>query len=790
MFESWRAHPDSVDDSWKTYFRSIEERVRAPARAMQSAQSQSLQTQTDFSQVSYVEDQWRISRLVSAYRSLGHFLANIDPLGLRKDNQARLSELSLEYYGFTTDDMDRRFALGSDILPHFATQGQDSMTLREIIAACESVYCGNYGVEYQHIPDPEKRNWLRERLEVPKPINFSTEEKRRIFDSLVWTTTFDRFMAFKYPSEKRFGIAGVECLGPAMTSVIDQSADVHGIENIVIGSCHRGRLAMLGTVWGKPREAIFAEFDNRMISSLPIVTGDPKYHLGYNGQRTSPGGRDVSLNYLAIPSHLEAVDPVATGSAYATQRLLGDKDKTRAMCLALHGDAAFTGQGVVYETIGLARLDAYQVGGTVRILVNNQIGFTTDADASRSTPYASDIAKFVDAPIIHVNADDVEAVTFACRLAADWRARFHDDIVIDLVCYRKVGHNDIDQPSFTQPIMYKQIADQIPPLEQYIKKLVDEGTLTATEIEEQRKSIWGQINREFDASKNYEPERQNFPLGWDALPTPSDLAAKVYHQRPTAVQHATLKSIAEKANSAPPGFELHSNLQRVLAGRLSNFNKGSIDWSMAEALAFGSLCLEGHHVRLTGQDVQRGTFSQRHSVLHHQATGEKYVPLNDLAPSQGVYQASNSPLSEYGAMGFEYGVTLADPNSLVIWEAQFGDFTNNSQVVIDQFIFTGETKWLDRSGLVLSLPHGYDGQGAEHSSARLERFLMLCDGDGRSWPSEEALDRQHQDSNVSVVYMTSPANYFHVLRRQLSRDYRKRKSHFLRSPISEGSVIN
>ncbi|KAH7159610.1 thiamine diphosphate-binding protein [Dactylonectria estremocensis] len=749
-------------------------------------------------QASQVQDHLKVVQLVSAYQSLGHHVANIDPLGLRKNGQGvhagRPSELDPFHHGFSAADLDRQFGLGPDILPEFAAQGRDSMTLREIVASCESVYCGNFGVEYQHIPEANKREWLRKRLEVPTPFRFSKDEKRRILDSLIWSTSFERFIATKFPTEKRFGLDGAEGLAPGITSLIDRSADVHGIDDVIIGSCHRGRLTMLGTVYGKPREAILSEFAGRVKTDFPGMAGDVKYHLGHDGHRVTPDGRRVGISLIANPSHLEAVDPVATGSAYATQERQGDKERKRTMCLALHGDAAFAGQGVVYETLGLSRLDDYQVGGTIRVIVNNQIGFTTDVECSRSTPYASDLAKYINSPIIHVNADDVEAVTFVCQLAADWRAEFQEDIVIDLVCYRKFGHNEFDQPTFTQPMMYKHVSSQTPVIETYTNKLVNDGTFTAAEIEDQKKWVWDRLNENFDTSKTYVSERRAFPPAWDSLPSPTELASEQFPVTPTAVEHSILQPIANKVSSVPEGFELHPNLQRILAGRLSGFDEGSVDWSTAEALAFGTLCLEGHSVRLTGQDVQRGTFSQRHSVLHNQSTSDTWTPLNNLSPDQARFQAINSPLSEFGALGFEYGVTLADPKPLVMWEAQFGDFANNTQVILDNFIVAGESKWLDRSGIVLSLPHGFDGQGAEHSSARLERFLLMCNEEGRSWPADESkIDRAHQDCNVEVVYMTSPANYFHVLRRQLKREFRKPLVIFfskslLRHPICRSDI--
>ncbi|KAK7422780.1 hypothetical protein QQX98_001340 [Neonectria punicea] len=804
MHESWKLAPDSVHVSWRTYFRNMEDLTKSPDQAVQlppgflSSRDPALKAGFGLSQSSQARDYLKVAQLVLTYQSQGHHIANVDPLGLRKKGQGlhaeRPSELDPAHHGFRAADLDRQFTLGPDILPSFAVEGRDSMTLREIVAACESVYCGSYGVEYRHIPDAGKREWLRERLEVPTPFRFSQDEKRRILNSLIWSSSFERFIATKFPTEKRFGLDGAEGLAPGITSLIDRSVDVHGIEDIVIGSCHRGRLTMLGTVYGKPREAILAEFAGRVKTDFPGMAGDVKYHLGHDGHRITAGGRHVGLSLLANPSHLEAVDPVATGSAYALQELQGDKERKRTMCLALHGDAAFAGQGVVYETLGLSRLNAYQVGGTIRVIVNNQIGFTTDVECSRSTPYASDLAKYIDAPIIHVNADDVEAVTFVFQLAADWRAEFHEDIVIDLVCYRKFGHNEFDQPTFTQPMMYKHVSSQTPTTEIYVDKLVRESTFSAAEIEDQKKWVWDRLSENFEASKTYVSERQKFPAAWSSLPSPASLASEQYPITSTAVDHSILKPIADKVSSVPEGFELHPNLQRILAGRLQGFDEGSVDWATAEALAFGTLCLEGHPVRLTGQDVQRGTFSQRHSVLHNQATGATWTPLSNLSPDQAHFQTSNSPLSEFGALGFEYGVTLADPKPLVMWEAQFGDFANNTQVIIDNFIVAGESKWLDRSGLVMSLPHGFDGQGAEHSSSRLERFLLMCNEEGRSWPVDEAsIDRAHQDCNIEIAYMTSPANYFHLLRRQLKREFRKPLVIFfskslLRHPICRSDI--
>lgn len=742
----------------------------------------------------------KVQQLVRAYQSRGHYHAKTDPLGIRINaadirpgaadaGERRPVELLPEHYGFTEADMDRQFKLGPGILPRYSNESCTSMTLRDIITACEATYCNTYGIEYLHIPDRRKCDWLRDRLEVPRPIRPTREEKLRILDGLIWGSSFERFLAAKFPNEKRFGLDGSEGLVPGVMSVIDRSADAHGVENITIGSCHRGRLTMLGTVYGKAPEAIFAEFAGRVRADMIRgMAGDVKYHLGHDGHRTTPDGRRVELSLLANPSHLEAVDPVATGKAFATQALVGDEDKKRSMCLTLHGDAAIAGQGVVYETLGLSRLPAYDVGGTVRLIVNNQVGFTTDVHFSRSTPYASDIAKAIDAPIFHVNADDVESLVFLCQLAADWRATFHSDCIVDIVCYRKYGHNEFDQPSFTQPLMYQKVAAQTPTLEKYTQKLVDEGSFTPEEIEKQKQFVWHRLSQIYEASKEYVSERTQFGAAWKVLKSPRELMEQVLPPVSTALSQDVLTHVGDKATSTPDRFQLHPNLDRIIQGRKAAFKSGSVDWSTAEALAFGTLCLEGHPVRLTGQDVQRGTFSQRHAVVHDQANGASWTPLNNLSENQAPFAVENSPLSEFGALGFEYGFTLADPNSLVMWEAQFGDFANNTQVIIDNFLTAGETKWLDRSGLVLSLPHGYDGQGAEHSSARIERFLMLCSEEGRVWPAEAERERAHQDANIQILYMTTPANYFHALRRQMRRQFRKRTSHceslsFHRSPL-------
>jgi 2-oxoglutarate dehydrogenase E1 component len=783
MYSSWKAEPDSVHVSWRTYFRNMEDRRFPASQAFQpppgliSSRQSKGTPNLSVSQVTEMAIQAKVQKLVTAYQSHGHYRAKIDPLGLNSSAQTNPRELDPAFYGLTEADMNQAVTLGPEILPSMITDQRKTMTLREVIAASEAMYCGNYSAEFLHISDGKKRDWLRQRLEVLNAVAFTFDEKRRILDSLLRATALERFLAFKFPNDKRFGLDGSESLAPGIDALLNRSTDVHGIESFVVGSCHRGRLTMLSSVWGKPTEDLFAEFAGRVRSDLRGMVGDVKYHHGYDGERTSAGGRQAAVSVLANPSHLEAVDPVATGQAHATQRL-HDGGKDKVMCVALHGDAAIAGQGVVYETLGLSQLEAYNVGGTVRVVVNNQVGFTTEVHHSRSTPYASDVAKYIDAPVFHVNGNDVESVVFVCQLAADWRAEFGTDCIVDIVSYRRFGHNELDQPSFTQPLMYQTIKAQKPTLELYIDQLVEEGSFVREEIEAQKAWFQERLEAMFTTSKNVTSARTNFPPAWKSLPTPEEASSQVLSlSEPTAVEEQVLQRIGNQITTIPEGFNPHSNLRRILSSRRDAISSDVIDWTTAEAMAFGTLSLEGHPIRLTGQDVQRGTFSQRHAVLHDQVTGHTYMPLNNMEASQGPVTIENSPLSEFGVLGFEYGVSLADPMSLVMWEAQFGDFANNAQVIIDNFIAAGQAKWLDRSGVVLSLPHGYDGQGAEHSSARLERFLMLCGEEGRVWP--ENLERGPQDANMSVVYPTTPANYFHLLRRQQKRKFRRRKLSYL-----------
>ncbi len=576
-----------------------------------------------------------------------------------------------------------------------------------------------------------------------------------VLDRLIWSESFEKFIASKYPNEKRFGLEGCEALIPGMKALIDRSVE-HGVKHVTIGMPHRGRLNVLANVIRKPIEAILNEFSGAEEDD-DLPAGDVKYHLGANYVRPTPSGKKVSLSLVANPSHLEAEDPVVLGKTRALQHFEQDEGThNTAMGVLLHGDAAFAGQGVVYETMGLHNLPNYGTGGTIHLIVNNQIGFTTDPRFSRSTPYPSDIAKVIDAPIFHVNGDNVEAVNFVCQLAADWRAKWKKAVVIDIVCYRRYGHNETDQPSFTQPRMYKAIEKHPSPLTVYSNFLVGRQTFTEADIEEHKKWVWGMLEKAAAGAKDYVPTSKEWlSASWQGFPSPKRLAEETLPTATTGLHEKSLKRIGKVLSTFPEGFTPHRNLARILSTRGKTIDEGkNIDWATAEALAFGSLLFDKIHVRLSGQDVERGTFSQRHAVVHDQENEQQYIPLNNLGSNQARFVVCNSSLSEYGTLGFELGYSLVSPDALTIWEAQFGDFANGAQVIIDQFLASGEKKWLQRTGLVMSMPHGFDGQGPEHSSGRLERFLQLCDDHPDIFPTSEKIERQHQDCNMQIVYAT------------------------------------
>ncbi len=687
--------------------------------------------------------------LIRAYRMRGHLHANLDPLGLEppKDHE----ELDPRSYAFTEADYDRPIFLDHVL-------GLEYATLREIIAILRRTYCQTLGVEFMHISNPAQKGWIQARIEGRgKEITFTREGKRAILNKLVEAEGFEKFSDTKFTGTKRFGLDGAEATIPALEQIIKRGGAL-GVKEIVMGMAHRGRLNVLAQVMGKPHRVIFHEFKGGSMTPEDVEgSGDVKYHLGASSDREFDGNR-VHLSLTANPSHLEIVVPVALGKVRAKQDQLGatPDDRTMVMPLLIHGDAAFAGQGVIAECFGLSGLRGHRTGGSVHFIVNNQIGFTTYPRYARSSPYPSDVAKMIEAPIFHVNGDDPEAVVFAAKVATEFRQKFQKPVVIDMFCYRRFGHNEGDEPSFTQPLMYKAIRSHPSTLEIYSKKLIAEGVVTEGEVAKMLADWRARLDAEFEASQGYRPNSADWLDGrWAGFKAAAD--ADDPRRGHTGVPMDVLKDIGGKLTTVPTDFHLHRTIQRFLDNRKKAIDTGEgIDWSTAEALAFGALLVEGHPVRLSGQDSERGTFSQRHSVLTDQEDETRYIPLNQLRDPQGRFEVINSMLSEEAVLGFEYGYSTAEPNALTLWEAQFGDFANGAQVVFDQFISSGERKWLRMSGLVCLLPHGYEGQGPEHSSARLERFLQMC-----------------AEDNMQVANCTTPANYFHVLRRQLKRDIRK-----------------
>ena len=688
--------------------------------------------------------------LIRAYRIRGHLIADLDPL---KQTKPKLHpELDPATYGFSDADMDRPIYIDNVL-------GLESATLREILEILKRTYCGTFAVEFMHISDPEQKSWIQQRIEgKDKEIQFTPEGKRAILLKLIEAEGFENYLHTKYTGTKRFGLDGGEAMVPALEQIIKRGGAL-GVKEIVIGMPHRGRLNVLAAVMGKPYFHIFHEFSGGSVTPQEVDgSGDVKYHLGASSDRAFDGNK-VHLSLTANPSHLEAVDPVVLGKARSKQDRIDaggvEAPRTHVMPLLLHGDAAFAGQGVVAECLGFSGLRGYRAGGAIHFIVNNQIGFTTAPKFSRSSPYPSDVAKMVQAPIFHVNGDDPEAVVYAAKVATEFRQKFSLDVVIDMFCYRRFGHNEGDEPSFTQPVMYRKIRAHKTTREIYAARLEAEGVVEPGYAEAERQRFKKRLEDEFDAAKGFKPNKADWLDGqWSGFVPPMDDDRR----GDTAVDFATLKKIGERITSYPDGFKVHKTLQRVLDDRRACVvDKGAdIDWATAEALAFGSLVLDGFGVRLSGQDSRRGTFSQRHAVFIDQETEKTFTPLNHLKGARTTFEVHDSSLSEFAVLGFEYGYSLANPKFLVLWEAQFGDFANGAQVIFDQFLSSGERKWLRMSGLVCLLPHGYEGQGPEHSSARLERFLQLCAQD-----------------NMQVANCTTPANYFHILRRQMRRNFRK-----------------
>jgi 2-oxoglutarate dehydrogenase E1 component len=769
LYSRYLEDPDAVDDSWRQFFADLAEEAPGVLKELEGpawsrersrvignghtaiagnghaapAVAAVAPAGVDAQQATL--DALRALTLIRAYRVRGHLIADLDPLGL-----AGLSshpDLDPATYGWAEGDYDRPIFVNGVL-------GFRTATLREILAALKATYCGHVGIEYMHMQELEQRQWIQARVEVPRnQTEFTKTGKRAILQRLTEAELLERFLDRRYTGTKRFGLEGSEALIPALEQVIKRGGQL-GMKELILGMPHRGRLNVLTNMMGKPFAALFSEFQGNPANPADVQgSGDVKYHLGTSTDRDFDGNT-VHLSLTANPSHLEAVDPVVLGKVRAKQRQRGDTSRDAVVGLLMHGDAAFAGQGLVAESLELSELKGYRSGGTIHFIVNNQIGFTTSPSYARSSPYPSDVAKGIQTPIFHVNGDDPEAVVHVARIATEFRQRFKKDVVVDMFCYRRHGHNEADEPAFTQPIMYRAIADHPTTRQIYAKRLVEEGVVTEAEAEAMVNDFMAYLDTQFDAAKSYRPNKADWLEGaWSGL----EVASGDARRGETAVAVATLKQVGQALSTVPDGFNVNRKIARQLEAKKKAIETGEgIDWSTGEALAFGTLCAEGTYVRLSGQDSGRGTFSQRHAVLVDQETEERYVPLNHVSAGQAAFEVIDSPLSEQAVLGFEYGYSLADPHALVLWEAQFGDFANGAQVIIDQFISSGEAKWLRMSGLVMLLPHGYEGQGPEHSSARLERFLQLCGED-----------------NLQVCNITTSANYFHALRRQIRRNFRK-----------------
>tara|TARA_R110002073_G_scaffold61458_1_gene154569 strand:- start:99 stop:3062 length:2964 start_codon:yes stop_codon:yes gene_type:complete len=783
LYARYASDPNAVDESWQAFFKSLgdapgDARAEAagpswgrndwppvpnddltaaldgqwPAEPKAAADKIKAKAQEKGVEVSEqqirnaVLDSIRALMIIRAYRIRGHLVADLDPLGMR--DKTPHPELDPASYGFTAADMDRPIFIDNVLGLEIASMGQ-------ILDIVRRTYCGTFALQYMHISNPEEAGWLKERIEgYGKEIAFTKEGRKAILSKLVEAEGFEKFLHVKYMGTKRFGLDGGESLVPAMEQIIKRGGAL-GLRDIVIGMPHRGRLSVLANVMSKPYRAIFNEFQGGSFKPEEVDgSGDVKYHLGASSDREFDGN-SVHLSLTANPSHLEAVNPVVLGKVRAKQDQLNDTDRTAVMPILLHGDAAFAGQGVVAECFALSGLRGHRCGGTMHIVVNNQIGFTTAPHFSRSSPYPTDNALVVEAPIFHVNGDDPEAVVHAAKVATEFRQKFRKDVVLDIICYRRFGHNEGDEPMFTNPVMYKEIKSHKTTLTLYTERLVKDGLIPEGEIEDMKAAFQAHLNEEFEAGKDYKPNKADWLDGkWSHLDRDKE---DNYQRGETAIKPATMAEIGRALTTAPDNFPIHKTVGRLLDAKREMFENGAgFDWATAEALAFGSLTAEGFPVRLSGQDSARGTFSQRHSALINQENEDRYYPLNNIRAGQARFEVIDSMLSEYAVLGFEYGYSLAEPNALTLWEAQFGDFANGAQIMFDQFISSGESKWLRMSGLVCLLPHGYEGQGPEHSSARLERFLTMCGGD-----------------NWIVANCTTPANYFHILRRQLHRSYRK-----------------
>ncbi|CAG9826255.1 unnamed protein product [Diabrotica balteata] len=789
MYNAWLVDPSSVHASWDSFFRNSSQggagyqappslaplgKNELPVSSFLPALAGSTGLGAAPISEKVIDDHLAVQAIIRSYQIRGHHIAKLDPLGINSadlDDQTP-QELVYKNYNFEETDMDRVFKLPSTT---FIGGKEKSLPLREILRRLELTYCRHIGVEFMFINSLEQCNWIRQRLETPGVTDLTPEKKRLILARLTRAHGFESFLARKYSSEKRFGLEGCEILIPAMKTVIDKSTDL-GVESIVMGMSHRGRLNVLANVCRKPLHQLFTQFAG--LKSADDGSGDVKYHLGtYIERLNRVTNKNIRLAVVANPSHLETVDPVTQGKTRAEQFYRGDGEGKKVMSILLHGDAAFSGQGVVFETMHLSELPDYTTHGTIHIVVNNQIGFTTDPRFSRSSPYCTDVARVVNAPIFHVNADDPESVIHVCNIAAEWRATFHKDVIIDLVCYRRNGHNEIDEPMFTQPLMYRKIKQTKACIDKYAEQLITEGIVTQDEVKDVKAKYDKICDEAFERAQQ---ETHIKYKDWIDSPWSGFFEGKdPLKVNPTGVNEDTLVHIGKRFSAPPPNateFIIHKGIERILKSRMEMVENRVADWALGEAMAFGSLLKEGIHVRLSGQDVERGTFSHRHHVLHHQTVDKAtYRPLCNLYPDQAPYTVCNSSLSEYGVLGFELGYSMTNPNALVIWEAQFGDFCNTAQCIVDQMLSSGQAKWVRQTGLVMLLPHGMEGQGPEHSSARLERFLQMSSDDPDYFPpeSDDFAVRQLHDINWIVANCTTPANLFHILRRQIALPFRK-----------------
>ena len=689
-------------------------------------------------------DSVRAIMMIRAYRIRGHLIADLDPLQLQEKHHH--PELNPETYGFKKEDRNRKIFLDKFL-------GLEYATVNEILEILLKTYCSKIGIEFMHMSDPEEKKWIQERIEGKgKEANFTSEGKKAIFKKLVEAEGFENYCHTKFVGTKRFGLDGCESLIPALEQIIKVGGS-SGVKEVKIGMPHRGRLNILANVIQKPFKKIFKEFSGDPGPDTAGVSGDVKYHLGASADRDF-NGNNVHVSLTANPSHLEAVNPVVLGQTRAKQFFHNDPQRVKVVPILLHGDAAFAGQGIVAECFAMSGLKGHNTGGTIHIIVNNQIGFTTSPSFARSSPYPSEVAKMVQAPIFHVNGDDAESVVYCARIATEYRQKFKRDVVIDIICYRRFGHNEGDEPSFTQPLMYKKIRAQATTLTIYGNQLIQEGVLGKEEFQNEKDNFKKFLDTEFETSKSYIPNQIDWFTGsWSKFTT--EIGSD--RRGVTGVDLDLIHQAGEKICNLPANLNSHSTIKRLFEAKKKMFETGKgFDWATAESLAFGTLLLEGYPVRFVGQDSSRGTFSQRHAGVLDQDTGEKYYPLKNLSSNQGQFEIIDSFLSEFGVLGFEYGYSISSPETLVLWEAQFGDFANGAQIIIDQFITSGEKKWTRASGLVMLLPHGYEGQGPEHSSARIERYLQSC-----------------AQENLQVVNCTTPANYFHLLRRQIHRTFRK-----------------